>query len=187
MTITFSETLTVDRLRQLAAVARVGTASARDKRASQASAAPNDLSDHVLRAPPDIHIPDDAEMARTLLKDLYDKDGDEAISANFDKFAVVLGRDSDDMAVAYMAEINLGMDRQGQHPERIEAAISFFRDRLPAAANSAVGLHYSIGNAFHTLGREEEARGARSRARRSADRARARSCGAGPQESRVQP
>jgi tetratricopeptide (TPR) repeat protein len=158
LTVSFTDELTIERLRQLAAVARAETAASRNRRAEQTSAAPDDLPDQVLRAPPDVHVPEDPTLARTLLRQLYDKDGEEVISAGFDKFAAVLGPDSDDMAICYMAEINLGMDRMSRHPERIEAAIPFFRVRLNCADHNAIGLHYTIGNAHHALSDEQEAK-----------------------------
>lgn len=89
---------------------------------------------------------------------LYEKDADEAISISFDKFAAILGADSDDMGVCYMAETNLGMDGVGRHPQRIEEAISFFRARLDGSRFHLATMHYAIGNAFHALRDEQEAK-----------------------------
>lgn len=89
---------------------------------------------------------------------LYEKDADDAISMGFDKFAAVLGADSDDMDVCYMAEINLGMDGLARHPQRIKDAIGFFRARLDGSRYQLGTVHYTIGNAFHALRDEQEAK-----------------------------
>jgi hypothetical protein len=89
---------------------------------------------------------------------LYEKNADEVISAGFPKFAAVLGAGSDEMGICYMSEINLGMDGMSRQPERIKEAISFFRTRLVDDGHRVGDLHYTIGNAFHALRNEQEAK-----------------------------
>lgn len=85
------------------------------------------------------------------LKELYEKNADDVISAGFDRFAAVLGTDNDLMGIALMSEINLGMASQSQHPRRIEDGIAFFRSRLGGNRFQDGPLHYTVGNAFAAL------------------------------------
>lgn len=158
LTVSFTEELTVERLGQLANLARSGARSSRDQRIEQAGLALAELSKQILGSPADIHVPEDPALARQLLQQLYADDADDAISAGFDKFAAILGANSDDMGVCYMAEINLGMDRMSRHPQRIEAAINFFQARLDGSRYQVGAVHYTIGNAFHALRDEQEAK-----------------------------
>ncbi len=158
LTVSFTEELTLERLRQLAALARVGAMSSRDRRIEQTSATLEDLPKQILASAPDVHVPEDIAQAQDLLRLLYEKDADDAISSGFDRFAAVLGADSDDMGVCYMAEINLAMDGMGCHLQRIEEAISFFRARLDGSRYHLATVHYTIGNAFHALRDEQEAK-----------------------------
>lgn len=158
LTVSFVEELTVERLGRLADAARSGAKSARDRRVEQAGAASADLSKQVLRSPPDYHVPEDPALAGQLLEQLYGEHADDAISAGFERFAAILGATSDDMGVCYMAEINLGMDRMSRHPQRVEEAISFFRTRLNGSRYRVGVVHYTIGNAFHALRDEQEAK-----------------------------
>lgn len=160
LTASFIEELTVKRLGQLADLARAGARSSRDRRVVPVGMVAVDLSSQILESAQEVHVPDEPILARKLLAQLYDKSADEHISAAFAKFAAVLGTGSDEMSICYMAEINLGMDGTSRHPERIEAAIIFFRTRLADDRHHMASLHYSIGNAFHALGNEEEARSA---------------------------
>lgn len=158
LTVTFIEELTIERLGRLADLAGAGAKSLRDRRVDQVGVAAADLSSHVLKSPPEIHVPEEPALARKLLAQLYEKNADEAISAGFAKFAAVLGAGSEEMGICYMAEINLGMDGMSCHPERIEEAISFFRTRLAEDSLERSDLHYTIGNAFHALRNEQEAK-----------------------------
>ena len=158
LTVSFTEELTLERLQQLVALARAGAMSSRDQRIEQATATLKNLPQQILTSALDVHVPEDIAQARDLLRMLYEKDADETISRGFDRFVAVLGADSDEMGVCYMAEINLGMDGMGRYPWRIEDAISFFRARLDGSRYHLATVHYTIGNAFHALRNEQEAK-----------------------------
>lgn len=158
LTVSFVEELTVERLGQLADVADAGAKSLRDWRVDQVGVATAHLSRHVLKSPTHVHVPEERGLARELLAQLYEENADESISAGFTKFAAVLGASSDEMGICYMSEINLGMDGMSRHPERIEDAIRFFQTRLADDRRQVGDLHYTIGNAFHALGNEQEAK-----------------------------
>lgn len=157
LTASFVEELTVERLVRLANIARAAAKSSRDRRAHQVGLAAAALASQVLESPPDVHVPEDRNLACKLLAQLYEKNADEVISAGFSKFAAVLGAGSDEMGTCYMSEINLGLDGISGHPERIEEAICFFRTRLADDHRLVGDLYYTIGNAFHALRNEKEA------------------------------
>jgi len=158
LTVSFVDELTVERLRQLAALARADAQSLRDRRVDQLGTAAEDLSGRILTSPPDVHVPESPSLARKLLAELYEKNADGVISASFAKFVAALGADGDAMGICYMSEINLGMDGTSRHPERIKDAISFFQTKLTDDRQHIGALHYTIGNAFHALRDEPEAK-----------------------------
>jgi len=157
LTVSFTETLTVDRLRSLAGLARSGAAAARDARFAQTAAEPEAVATLIRAAPPHLHVPDEPRAAITLLQRLFESGrSDAAISAAFDRFRTVLGPEHDALAYAYMAEINLGMDGLGAHTDRIVAAVDFLVARIDGGHFGPTGLRYCIGNAYSALNRNQE-------------------------------
>ncbi len=158
LTVSFTEELTVERLQQIAGLVRTGAKTSRDRRIQQWRAPPEDASKAILRAPPDVHVPENPAVAKQILHQLLEKGADDVISASFEKFEAVLGAGNDAMAIAYMAEINLGMAGQSQFRERIEAAVTFFQSKVGKHGFQPGGLHYTIGNAFSALRDEDQAK-----------------------------
>lgn len=158
LTVTFAETLTVDRLRNLAGLARSGAAAARDARFAQTAADPEAVAALIRWAVPHLHVPDEPPAAVTLLQRLFESGRSDAIiSATFDRFGAVLGPEHDALTFAYMAEINLGMDGLSAHTERIVAAVDFLEARVEGGRFGPTGLRYCIGNAYSALNRDREA------------------------------
>lgn len=155
LTVNFTEDLTTERLGRLAELSSSATRAARNRRVEQSRAAPGDLIGLLRRAVPEVHVPDDPDSARQLLEHLYDQDADEEISAAFDRFMAVLGSEDDAMGCAYMSEINLGMSERSRFPDRIEAAVIHFKRQLSSGRYEQGSLHYTIGNAYSALGRED--------------------------------
>lgn len=158
LTVNFTESLTDDRLKKLAGLARSSSSSSRDRRIEQASAAVDDVPKVLTRSVAEIHVPEDADLACQLLERLYESGADANISAAFDAFASVLGLEHDATGSCYMAEINLGMAGRSQEPGRIEEGLTYFASRLEAGRYQVGSLHYTIGNGLSALGREEEAK-----------------------------
>lgn len=157
LTVTFNEEMTVERLQRLASLARLGAVSSRDKRIAQTAANPGNLPKAILRSVPEVHVPEDSAQAGALLRELYEKNADDVISAGFDKFAAVLGADNELMSFAFMSEINLGMESQSEHASRIEDGIAFFQSRIGKGRFRDASLHYTVANAFSALHDEEQA------------------------------
>ena len=158
LTVNFSEVLTVNRLKVLAALTRASSASSRDRRIEQISATVDDVPGVLKRSVAEIHVPENAELASQVLQQLYDNGADANISAGFDSFTAVLGLDHDAMDYCYMAEINLGMAGKSQQPGRIEDALTHFVSRLESGRYQVGSLHYSVGNAYSALGRKKDAK-----------------------------
>ncbi len=158
LTISFTDELTVDRLSRLANLALSGSRSARDRRIAQTTATIEAMPNVVREAKPELHVPEDSDLARQLAKQFYESGADRVLSAAFEQFLSVLGADHDAMGFCYMAEINLGMGYQSPDLERIEAALTHFRSRLDTGRFQLGSLHYTIGNALSALGREQEAK-----------------------------
>ena len=157
LTVTFSETLTNTRLKSLAALAKFSATSSRNMRVTQLTVCPDDLPNIIKTALPDLHVPEDEARTAAMLSSLYDSGSDEMISAAFDKFAAVLGRDHDAMALCYMTEINIGMNGRGANTDRIADGIAHLSSKLNAGRHHAGSLYFSIGNGFSALGQEKEA------------------------------
>lgn len=158
LTISFTEELTVDRLSRLASLALSGARIARDRRIAQTTAAIEAMPDVVRDANPELHVPEDPDLARQLAERLYVSGADRVLSAAFEQFLSVLGADHDAMGFCYMAEINLGMGYQSPDVERLESALTYFRLRLDTGRFQVGSLHYTIGNALSALGNEQEAK-----------------------------
>jgi tetratricopeptide (TPR) repeat protein len=158
VTVSFLEEMTVERLQQLASLARSGAISSRDRRIEQTAANPIDLPKEILQSVPEVYVPEDPAEAGALLQGLYERNADDVISAAFDKFAAVLGADNDLMGIGFMSEINLGMASQCRHPRRIEDGIGFFRSRLGGGGFQDGPLHYTVANAFTALRDDEQAK-----------------------------
>ena len=158
LTINFLDVLTVDRLKALAALAGSSSASSRDWRIEQLSATVDDIPGVLKRSVAEIHVPENADLACQILEQLYDNGADANISTAFNRFAAVLGLDHDAMGFCYMAEINLGMAARSQKLGRIEDALTHFASKLETGRYQVGSLHYTIGNGYSALGREEESR-----------------------------
>jgi len=150
--------MTLGRLCQVAELARSGARSSRNRRIAQTSASPADLPRTILDSVPELYVPEDPRRATELLQQLYETNADDVISESFGRFAAALGANHDSMGIAYMSEINLGMARRSQLPNRIEDAIAFFQTRLSAEGYMAGSLHYTIGNAYSAIHDDEMAK-----------------------------
>ncbi|WP_206240445.1 DUF4365 domain-containing protein [Novosphingobium terrae] len=158
VSVVFTEILTVDRLKSVAALARSNASAERTRRESQAAADPAELSARLRRSVPDLYIPDDGDAAFRLLGQLFSDGADDVIAAAFEKFSALFGPDHDRMGHCYMAEINLGLDGNGSSSPRIREAISYFRRRLDDGRLMSSAVRYNIGNAFVALGEDANAR-----------------------------
>jgi tetratricopeptide (TPR) repeat protein len=158
LTVNFSESLTLERLKRHAALARSEAKASRDRRLAQVTAIDGDLPTLLLSAEPVIHVPDDPKHAASMLEQLYETGADTTISNFFEQFAAILGVDSDAFGFCYMAETNLGMAHCSRFPERIQAGIMHFEQQILGGRYQVGSLRYTIGNAHSALGDERKAK-----------------------------
>jgi hypothetical protein len=158
LTVNFSESLTLERLKRHAALARSEAKASRDRRLAQVTAIDGDLPTLLLSAEPVIHVPDDPKHAASMLEQLYETGADTTISNFFEQFAAILGVDSDAFGFCYMAETNLGVADCSRFPERVQAGIMHFEQQILGGRYQVGSLRYTIGNAHSALGDERKAK-----------------------------
>src|SRR5262249_33230570 len=129
----------------------------RDRRLKWISTPPEQIPALVEHATVAIEVPADPARARELLSELYDTGQDFAISAAFLKFAAVLGDLPGAMDLAYMAEINLGVNGLPCDLERIRKSIDILRDAIGRGDAHTGSLLYCQGNARLALREHAEA------------------------------
>ena len=157
LTVKFSESVTGTGMEALATLARSEAKASRNARVGQIEVLAEELPDLLRSAEPALHIPADPARAAELLKWLHARGRDTAISAAFDQFAAALGCDHDAMIGAYMAEINLGMAHRRDDHGRIAEGIERLRFQFEIGRLTPTCLHYSIGNGYTALGRDDAA------------------------------
>ena len=108
----------------------------------------------------DLPVPADQEQAEKILTELYDKGHDRTISRNFEKFRAVLGRSNEKFLIAYMAEINLGINGLECDKSRIVEGIEVIGGAVDGGLFSPGSLLYCIGNGWQAIGEYEKARDA---------------------------
>jgi len=108
----------------------------------------------------DLPVPADRQQAEEMLAELYGKGHDKTISVSFEKFRAVLGRSNEKFMIAYMAEINLGMNGQECDKSRIAEGIEVIRGTVDGELFSPESLLYCVGNGWQAIGEYEKARDA---------------------------
>ena len=158
LTVSFTKDLTLEWLYRLANLALSNSRIARDRRIAQMTSSLKAMPDMLRATKPDIHVPEDANHAGQLAKQLYESGEDDVLNAAFEQFHAVLGADHDAMVFCYMSEVNLGMRDQIYDIRRIEAALKYLRSKLATDRYQVGSLQYTMGNALSVLGREKEAK-----------------------------
>ena len=158
LTISFANELTLEGLQRLANLVLSGSRIARDHRIAQSIASLEQVPDVFRAAKPELHVPEDANLAGKIAEQLYQSGADSALSGAFEQFLAVLGEDHDAMSFCYMAEINLETEYQNSNTGRVEAALTHLRSKLETGHYQVGSLQYTMGNAHSALGRQEEAK-----------------------------
>lgn len=96
--------------------------------------------------------------ARIMIHELYNAGEDDVISNSFDMFRIQLQASPKDMMLAYMAEINLGVDGFEINKKRIRDGIELLKKNLELGDFETGTLLYSIGNGWMALKEYEKAR-----------------------------
>jgi tetratricopeptide (TPR) repeat protein len=124
----------------------------RDDRFKWAVTPPDQLINEVQKAVPSIDVPHVRQLAKDMLTSLFDAFEEAIISKAFEKFAAVLDENEGEMDLAYMAEINLGINRsQGFDRQRVRKSIEILELGFARHKTHPGSIHYCIGNAWLVL------------------------------------
>jgi tetratricopeptide (TPR) repeat protein len=132
--------------------------SSRDRRLLWAVTPPERIPPLVERATPIINVPAEPEQASKVLTELYESGHDAAISGSFEQFAAVLDPLPGAMDLAYMAEINLGINGFPFDKDRVRRAIRVLESAMGRGGLQPGSLLYCLGNASLALQEYEKAR-----------------------------
>ena len=95
-----------------------------------------------------------------MLVELYRRGRDRTISQSFEKFRAVLGPSDGMFLMAFMAEINLGVNGRECDESRIRAGIDALHSAIHDGGFLPGSLLYGVGNGWLALGQYEKARDA---------------------------
>lgn len=157
ITVNFTENLSIAKLEFLAKFAKANTISLRNTKIKQIIASSNELMNTIRDVPYDLYIPEDPELAATLLSTLYNNSEDQKISDAFDRFLALFPPDHNAIIYCYMAEINIGMAQKDINIARIKNGITYLKTKLKTKQFSSGSLLYSIGNGYSVLGINKDA------------------------------
>ena len=121
---------------------------------------PEQISELIQTTTKNIFVPMDVDQAKDILSNLYNSGEDIVISASFDQFAAVLNSSPESMMLAYMAEINLGINGQKFNKNRIHQGIEVIEMNMETGHYEPGSLLYSIGNGWLALGDYEKSKDA---------------------------
>ncbi len=125
--------------------------SGRDRRLQWTVTPPEKIPWLVRRSIPPVEVPADAAEAKKVLVELYHAGQDKVISASFPRFAAVLSTIPGGLDVAYMAEINLGINDQPYDELRVREGIEALRDSIGRGEMHPASLLYCQGNGWLAL------------------------------------
>ena len=131
--------------------------SARNRRLHVDVAPPEGILLTVDEGPFDLSVPTDPTRAERLLVTLYDAGRDSVISHYFDTFRTTMGTSSGSFLLAYLAEINLGINGKTCNERRIREGITLFTERSTVEPPLPGATLYNIGNAWFALKNYERA------------------------------
>ena len=134
--------------------------AARDHRLHFATHPPENISSFLEEGAIDLPVPADQAQAERILVGLYDGGRDRTISRSFDKFRAILGTSNGKFMLAYMAEINLGINGRECNKSRIADGIEMIRKTVNDGLFSPGSLLYCVGNGWLALDDYEKARDA---------------------------
>ena len=133
---------------------------ARDHRLYFATHPPENISSFLEEGDIDVPVPADQKQAEEMLAELYERGHDRTISRSFDKFRASLGPSNGKFMLAYMAEINLGINGRECTRSRIVDGIEVIRSAVNDGELSPGSLLYCVGNGWLAIDEHEKARDA---------------------------
>ena len=132
--------------------------SARDRRLEWTVTPPEKLPSLVRSSVAHAEVPTNTAEAQKLLLELYHDGQDRVISASFARFAAVLGSVPGGLDIAYMSEINLGLNNLPFDETRVRKGIEALEEAMGRRKMHPASLRYCQGNAWLALREYETAR-----------------------------
>ena len=160
VTVRFEEAFDREFQRSLKKYVVASAKGERDRRLNLAIHPPETLSMVREEGAIDLPVPADPTQAKRVLVELYQGGHDRAISLSFDKFRAVLGSSDNTFLLAYMAEINLGINGTECDETRIRQGIEALRNAIHSGQRSPGSVLYNIGNGWLALDEYRKARDA---------------------------
>ena len=158
VTVRFKETFDCGFQKALKEYVVASAKGARNRRLNLATLPPETLSIVREEGAIDIPVPLDPTQANRVLVELYEGGDDRAISLSFDKFSAVLDPSDETFLLAYMAEINLGINGTEFDSTRIRKGIDALRKAIHGGQRSPGAILYAIGNGWLALKEYKKAR-----------------------------
>jgi len=132
----------------------------RDRRLQWIATPPEQIPALVQQTAAIIEVPADPVQARTILTELYKAGNDAIISNSFTLFAAVLNSLPGAMDLAYMAEINLGINGSSFDEARVTQGIQVLQEAVERGEVCPGSLLYCMGNGWLALREYVKARDA---------------------------
>lgn len=152
ITIKFKEIFSPAFQKKLYTLAVTAGKSSMEQRLQWVTASPKQVIKMFHTASGPIYLSGEPQRAYEILVEMLKAGQDDKISKSFIRFEAVLGKYPAVIALAYMAEINLGINGYNFDVERVKKAIPLFQN-LRSKQNYRRGdLAYCIGNAYSVLG-----------------------------------
>ena len=169
VTVKFSEDFDRRFQRRLKAHVVASARGARSHRLYYATHPPRNMSSFLGEEAIDLPVPADQTQAEGMLAELYERGHDRTISRSFDKFRAILGPSNGKFVLAYMAEINLGLNGRECDNARITEGIEVISRGVAAGEYLRGSLLYCVGNGWLAIDEYEKARDAYCSALESLD------------------
>ena len=151
LTIKFREKFSANFQQRLHSLSIATGQSARDQRLQWTLASPEQIPKLVNNAIPIVELSGSPQRDYEILREMYRANQDASISASFSKFKAVLSHIPPAIALAYMSEINLGINGYQFNKDRVRDAIPLLKKVKDAGNDDPGGLTYCIANAYITL------------------------------------
>lgn len=122
-----------------------------NQRVQWVTMSPKQLSKLLNTASSPMYLSGEPQRAYQILVEMFNAGQYDKISDSFTQFDVVLGKYPGVIALAYMAEINLGIDGDRFDEKRVRKAIPLFENLRSKQGHQQGDLTYCIGNAYSVL------------------------------------
>lgn len=160
VTVKFTQPFDEEFQRRLNARLLVSGKSSRDRRLQWIATPPDQILTLVQQTTAIIEVPADPVQARAILTKLYQAGNDAVISNSFAQFAAALDSLPGAMDLAYMAEINLGINGLSFDKARVSQGIQVLQEAMKRGDVHPGSLLYYLGNGWLALREHKKARDA---------------------------